>query len=355
MAPPAGSLPIQEGALKLPEGTTALPEGTIREIDAQGNVVHLDRQGNILGEDGTLKQHHTDARRENPPADSPAPAHTGSSLPRTPAHESALVGAGARGGSDTVRLGSDMSETGRAGDNPGRTGNDAPSPDRSPGGTANTLPTNSVDSGTPSSAGNGQARDTTPNGGGNTSNSTENSSGGGGGRDLTDGPTTDKSHRPLEPGTGGAGGTGDSAVGRLDNEPQDQGNGLPENGNSAHVNSLEHPPQEAASAIRPDGARYIDEPSEYSARIFDEIRATPDSADLPVMAERTGIRIDVLQRAKNHMFRTEHVVVAEKGVSRKGLFTPRDDIAALWQAAMRGDLHGGDFVKFQRLIAHESS
>ncbi|MFH9609155.1 hypothetical protein ACH4K1_16725, partial [Streptomyces sp. NPDC017448] len=112
MTPPAGSLPIQEGALKLPEGTTALPQGTARGIDDHGNVIHLDRQGNILSEDGTLKQHHTNARPENPPADSPVPAEAGSPLPRTPAHESALVGAGARGGSDTVRLGSDVSDAG---------------------------------------------------------------------------------------------------------------------------------------------------------------------------------------------------------------------------------------------------
>ncbi|MFJ9887545.1 hypothetical protein ACIQRW_16975 [Streptomyces sp. NPDC091287] len=70
VAPPAGSLPIQEGALKLPEGTTALPEGTFKDFDADGNVIHLDRQGNILGEDGTLKQHHNASKDESLPAGS---------------------------------------------------------------------------------------------------------------------------------------------------------------------------------------------------------------------------------------------------------------------------------------------
>ncbi|MEU4178522.1 hypothetical protein [Streptomyces sp. NPDC026589] len=74
VAPPAGSLPIQEGALKLPEGTTALPEGILRGTDTDGNIVHLDREGNILGEDGTLKQHHTASKHENLPAGSFAPA-----------------------------------------------------------------------------------------------------------------------------------------------------------------------------------------------------------------------------------------------------------------------------------------
>ncbi|MFE5961425.1 hypothetical protein [Streptomyces rubiginosohelvolus] len=155
MAPPSGSLPIHEGTLKLPEGTTALPEGTFRDFDAEGNVVHLDRQGNILGEDGTLKQHHTDVRRENPPTDAPTRTDADSPLPRTPAEQSALVGAGARGGSDTVRLGSDPGDTGRIGDDLGRTGDGATNLDRAPGGTANNVPTNSVDNGTPGSGSRG--------------------------------------------------------------------------------------------------------------------------------------------------------------------------------------------------------
>lgn len=151
VTPPAGSLPIQEGALKLPEGTTALPEGTFKDFDAEGNVVHLDRQGNILGEDGTLKQHHTAAQRENPTDGASVRTDADSPLPRTPAEQSALVGAGARGGSDPVRLGSDLGDTGRIGDDLGGTGDDASNLDRTPGGTANNLPTNSVDNGTPGS------------------------------------------------------------------------------------------------------------------------------------------------------------------------------------------------------------
>ncbi|WP_282687492.1 MULTISPECIES: hypothetical protein [unclassified Streptomyces] len=47
------------------------------------------------------------------------------------------------------------------------------------------------------------------------------------------------------------------------------------------------------------------------------------------------------------------MVVAEKGVAREGLFTPRDDIADLWQAARSRELDETEAVKFQRLIAHE--
>ncbi|WP_326705757.1 hypothetical protein [Streptomyces cyaneofuscatus] len=125
MTPPAGSLPIPEGALKLPEGTTALPEGTVRGTDKDGNIVHLDREGNILKEDGTLKQHHSAAPDGNPADGAPVRTDADTPLPRTPAEESALVGAGARtGGSDSIRLGSDFGDTGRLGDYAGRTGDD---------------------------------------------------------------------------------------------------------------------------------------------------------------------------------------------------------------------------------------
>ncbi|MGC4929665.1 hypothetical protein [Streptomyces sp. DT117] len=159
MIPPAGSLPIPEGALKLPEGTTALPEGTVRGTDKDGNIVHLDREGNILKEDGTLKQHHTAAPDGNPTDGSPIRTDADTPLPRTPAEESALVGAGARtGGGDSIRLGSDFGDTGRLGDDAARTSDNATTPDRPPGSTAtnlpggsapDNLPTNNLDNGTP--------------------------------------------------------------------------------------------------------------------------------------------------------------------------------------------------------------
>ncbi|MFJ6314696.1 hypothetical protein ACIQJW_01290 [Streptomyces californicus] len=139
--PPAGSLPIQAGSLKLPEGTTALPEGTARGFGEEGNAVLLDREGNILSGDGTLLQHHSNAKRENPPADNPAPAEADTPLPRTPAHESALVGAGARGGNDIVRLGSDTSHPIRTADH-GPPGSHS---DATPGGNAgDNLPRNAA-------------------------------------------------------------------------------------------------------------------------------------------------------------------------------------------------------------------
>ncbi|MFE3720854.1 hypothetical protein [Streptomyces cyaneofuscatus] len=172
MTPPAGSLPIPEGALKLPEGTTALPEGTVRGTDKDGNIVHLDREGNILKEDGTLKQHHSAAPDGNPADGAPIRTDADTPLPRTPAEEPALVGAGARtGGGDSIRLGSDFGDTGRLGDDAARTGDNVTAPDRTPGGTANNLPggsapdnlpTNSLDNGTPGSTPRGGPGDHLP-------------------------------------------------------------------------------------------------------------------------------------------------------------------------------------------------
>ncbi|MFF2534827.1 hypothetical protein [Streptomyces cyaneofuscatus] len=196
MTPPAGSLPIPEGALKLPEGTTALPEGTVRGTDKDGNIVHLDREGNILKEDGTLKQHHSAAPDGNPADGAPIRTDADTPLPRTPAEESALVGASARtGGGDSIRLGSDFGDTGRLGDDAARTGDDVTAPDRTPGGTANNLPggsapdnlpTNSLDNGTPGSTPRGGPGDHLPanhlDGGGPT---------GAGSRDLPGGSAAD--------------------------------------------------------------------------------------------------------------------------------------------------------------------
>ncbi|PVC96584.1 hypothetical protein DBP19_09790 [Streptomyces sp. CS090A] len=229
MTPPAGSLPIPEGALKLPEGTVALPENTVRLTDMDGNAVHIDAEGNLLKEDGTLKQHHSAAPDGNPADGAPIRTDADTPLPRTPAEESALVGAGARtGGGDSIRLGSDFGDTGRLGDDAARTGDNVTAPDRTPGGTANNLPggsapdnlpTNSVDNGTPGSTPRGGPGDHLPanhlDGGGPT---------GAGSRDLPGGSAADNgipsggSHTdgvpsPRNPDSADLGGVDDAARG----------------------------------------------------------------------------------------------------------------------------------------------
>ncbi|MDW4914664.1 hypothetical protein [Streptomyces californicus] len=310
--PPAGSLPIQAGSLKLPEGTTALPEGTARGFGEEGNAVLLDREGNILSGDGTLLQHHSNAKRENPPADNPAPAEADTPLPRTPAHESALVGTGARGGNDTVRLGSDLGGTGRVGDDLTHTGEGARNPDRAPGGTASNMPTNSADNGTPD----GGSR---------------------GGRDE---------HAPVNSMDGG---NSTGAGGR-------DGHSIDARDTSRHGDGHEPPPLGGGSEVRPDGARYVEEPTaEHTAAadFYDRVRADPDSLDITRISENTGVSKDALDRVRTHFFLTEHVVADAPGSARKAYFTPRQDIAAILETASQRNLSPEEVVKFERFIAHE--
>ncbi|MFF8439492.1 hypothetical protein ACF07U_01270 [Streptomyces californicus] len=310
--PPAGSLPIQAGSLKLPEGTTALPEGTARGFGEEGNAVLLDREGNILSEDGTLLQHHSNAKRENPPAGNPAPAEADTPLPRTPAHESALVGTGARGGNDTVRLGSDLGGTGRVGDDLTHTGEGARNPDRAPGGTASNMPTNSADNGTPD----------------------------GGSRGGRDG------HAPVNSMDGG---NSTGAGGR-------DGHSIDARDTSRHGDGHEPPPLGGGSEVRPDGARYVEEPTAEhtaAAEFYDRVRADPDSLDITRISENTGVSKDVLDRVRTHFFLTEHVVADAPGSARKAYFTPRQDIAAILETASQRNLNPEEVVKFERFIAHE--
>ncbi|MFI7892331.1 hypothetical protein ACIFUY_13840 [Streptomyces sp. CACIS-1.16CA] len=353
MAPPAGSLPIQEGTLKLPEGTTALPEGTFRDVDAQGNVVHLDRQGNILGEDGTLKQHHTDARRENPPTGAPARTDADSPLPRTPAEQPALAGAGARGGSDTIRLGSDLSNTGRAGDDLGRTSNDATTPDRAPGGTANNMPTNSADNSTPGGGSLGGQDGHIP------ANSLDGGSPTGtGGRDAQEGSATDNGvPNPRNP--GGA----EGAAREVDGTPMDMDHAAPHGDQtqpgSAHQANHESPGLHGADLSENWGTHngepvnYATKPDEKAVAEYARIRATTE--DIPRIAENYGIDADILQRAKNNLFLEKHDAYVGPGpenFKKDVYFTAYEEISMLWKRAENGtlkDLEGS----FRGLIIHE--
>lgn len=168
---PEGAVKLPDGTVKLPEGITALPPGTVR-LPGEGAPRFLDPDGNILKEDGSVLQRGDEARVENTPnptagADSP--------LTRVPARQEqpVLAGVGARAGDDVVRVGSDISDPVRVGDNaPGRTGDTAPGGaanhlpggvvgNNLPGGTAgNNMPTNNLDN-TPG----GRSRGDTPGGG----------------------------------------------------------------------------------------------------------------------------------------------------------------------------------------------
>ncbi|MGQ4728209.1 hypothetical protein ACUN3E_11150 [Streptomyces sp. Ju416(a)] len=352
MAPPAGSLPIQEGTLKLPEGTTALPENAVELTTPDGKTVYVDHEGNILAADGTLKQHYTDAPKGNPPTGASTRTDADSPLPRTPAEQSALVGAGARGGSDTVRLGSDLGDTGRVGDDFGRTGDDAPNPDRAPGGTANNLPTNSADNGTRGGSRGGQGGNIPANSldGGNPT--------GTGGRDAQEGSATDNGvPSPRNP--GGA----EGAAREVDGTPRDMDHAAPHGDQtqpgSAHQANHESPGLHGADLSENWGTHngepvnYATKPDEKAVAEYARIRATTE--DIPRIAENYGIDPDILQRAKNNLFLEKHDAYVGPGpenFKKDVYFTAYEEISMLWKRAENGtlkDLEGA----FRGLIIHE--
>jgi len=342
-AVPEGAIKVPEGSVKLPDGGPVLPPDTVK-LPGEGAPKYMDTEGNIYKADGTLDN---DVRQAPPDTvDRPTNPTTEADTPRvdTPAQEPALVTAGARTADNAehvIRLGDSAGDLGRVGDDipgagagdhlpTGHVGDNLPgghAGDHLPGGTAHDLGHGPSASHEPPTGGHGDGP----------SNGGHHDEGGGAHNSHNDGPSGSEHEGP-------SGGYNDGPA----DPPDNTGGALDE-----HVNSLDHPPLEPASAVRPDGAHYVAEPTEYSARVYDEIRATPDSVDLPAMSRNTGISESILQRVKTHLFRTEHVVVTEKGVARKGLFTPRDDIGDLWQASGQRKLTEAETVKLERLVAHE--
>ncbi|AEN10144.1 MULTISPECIES: hypothetical protein [unclassified Streptomyces] len=128
---PEGATRLPDGAVKLPEGTIALPPNTLKSPFDEGSA-YADIDGNLYDEHGNLVEKGANARKEQgKTADPNTPDHTHL---ETPVRQPVLVGAGAREGDG-------LGDVGRVGDNlPG-----GGIPDRSPGGVANNMPSNSLD------------------------------------------------------------------------------------------------------------------------------------------------------------------------------------------------------------------
>lgn len=328
---PEGATKLADGTVKLPEGTTTLPPGTVK-LPTPDGPRFMDLDGNIYKADGSLEQSGKAAKQENVPdadANTPrveAPKPDAPATARVPERE--LVGVGARGTDDVVRLGSDTSPpvgaldngahapggfdntpTGRAGDGPG-----GHAPDH--------MPRNSAD--TPTGG-----HDTTPTGVHGSSSETPTGGNSGTGHELRHG---DGPGHPAD----GAG----------------EGSALPDGPAGAGDDAL----LPGGSAARPDGARYIEEPTAehaQAARFYDEVRVNPDALDIRSVSENTGVSTQVLDRVRTHFFLTPHVMGEAPGVARQGYFTPRSDIAEMWQAASQRNLTPEEAVRFERYIAHE--
>ncbi|HET9379254.1 MAG TPA: hypothetical protein VFP69_00275, partial [Streptomyces sp.] len=202
----------------------------------------MDPDGNLLDSRGTPLQHTADGPGDivdQPPA---TPRGPGADGPRvdTPVREPALVGAGTHTAGDAggvIRLGDDgLTDTGRLTDDPGT----PPGHTEGPGGTADHLPANSVDTHAPAGpagaadnavpAGPGTA-DRLPGGGhsdgpgghpGGPSGHSDGPGGTGPGSDLPPGGGLDDPFGPGDEAAHGAGGLGDDAAGpahRADEAP----------------------------------------------------------------------------------------------------------------------------------------
>jgi hypothetical protein len=99
------------------------------------------------------------------------------------------------------------------------------------------------------------------------------------------------------------------------------------------------------------GAGYVDHPESPAAgEAYDLIRSSDDVGNI---AEHVGIRAEVIDQVKKHLFLTEHEVPVGPNEVVRGRFTPLEEIANLWLAATAGPLSGQDRHEFYRLIAHE--
>ncbi|MFD7839376.1 hypothetical protein [Streptomyces sp. NPDC059761] len=333
-AVPDGAIKLPDGNIKLPEGTTTLPPGTVK-LPVDGPPQYMDPKYNIYNHKGEITQHAEEVPKGKPAAgaDVPrvdAPKVDSPATAKIPERE--LAGVGGRGG-DGIRLGSDMSDPAHAADH-----TPSPHPNSTPGGRAGDhIPTNNLDN-TPNRAhGDGPATggghsDTPPMGGSHTD-------GQGGGTGHTDGASGTGGGHHEPPSTGGGHGDG-SAPGHGDGPGGPPDNSILPGG----------------SEPRPDGARYIEEPKPEhvaAARFYDQVRANPESLDIRSISENTGISTQVLDRVRTHFFLTEQVVTEAPGVTRRGHFTPRSDIAKLWEAAGQNSLTPAEAVKFERYIGHE--
>ncbi|MFJ8473078.1 hypothetical protein [Kitasatospora sp. NPDC094011] len=121
-------------------------------------------------------------------------------------------------------------------------------------------------------------------------------------------------------------------------------------GGAAGPGRSKTPPPEAEGWA---GAGWVSQPSESAGKAYEQIRATDNKVDLPKIARTTGVDENVLRQIKAHLFRSQHEVATGPLETKKGLFTPRDDIAQNWLDAQAGTIKPKNLEQFKALLAHE--
>ncbi|MEV7476731.1 hypothetical protein [Streptomyces halstedii] len=312
---PDGAVRLPNGTVRLPEGTIALPEGTVKNPFDEG-AAYADLKGNLYDEHGNVVQKAADAPREaGRTTDTDTPDHTRA---ETPARQPVLAGAGARAG-DGIRTGSGAHDLGLA-------------THHTPPGRAESTPgSHSQDfSQAPSARHEPSTGDTN-----------------------TDGPSS-KHHTDSAAGGSGTHNEPQSSGGHRDGTASVHGEGPGHrSGPGGHSDD---PLLPGASEIRPDGARYVEEPTaehRAAALFYDTVRTNPASLNIQRISDNTGISLDVLDRVRTHFFLTEHAVTQGPNLTRRAYFTPRSDIAEIWKAASQRPLTAVETQKFERYIGHE--
>ncbi|WP_405501356.1 hypothetical protein [Streptomyces anulatus] len=310
---PAGAIRLPDGTVKLPEGTVALPEGTVRNPSDQG-APYMSREGHLYNEDGSIAQL---------AGQSPKGVDTATPRGDTSLTEPALVGAGRVGadsGNSSLRVSNGLDEANRA--------------------RSNTSDRFLASNETPGAKAGGHA-DGFAGREGSTNHQASDVSGG----------------APHTPGSFPHHGDGTDAS--ITGRGQGAAEEYPRSGTDSalgHGEDSGHHYLAGASESRMDGARYVEEPAIEdidAARFYDRVRANPSSLDISTISQSTGIRADILDRVRTHFFLTEHIVTDAPGSLRKAHFTPRSDIAEIWEAASRRNLSPEEVIKFERYVAHE--
>jgi hypothetical protein len=95
---------------------------------------------------------------------------------------------------------------------------------------------------------------------------------------------------------------------------------------------------------------YVEEPEPDLAEAYRQVRETVDPT---TVAKDVGVRVDVVERARQHLFLTQHDVTVGPNDVRHGYFTPVRTFGELWLKARDGTLDAGEAASFRRHLSHE--
>ena len=97
------------------------------------------------------------------------------------------------------------------------------------------------------------------------------------------------------------------------------------------------------------GAGNVDVPDAGAAARYSHIVGSLDDATIGQLARHADVPEGVIRSVKAHVFETVHPIQVAPGVVKPGRFTPMNEIADVWEAALRGEGREA----FRNLLGHE--